>query len=76
MAKYAEASQCFVTITQLDATSLRLTVIDNGKGFDMNQTTKGIGLKNMSNRARAVKAELNIYSLPEQGTTIQCRFEV
>ena len=76
VSKYAEASQCFVTITQLDATSLRLTVIDNGKGFDMSQTTKGIGLKNMSTRARAVKAELNIYSLPEQGTTIQCRFEV
>ncbi|WP_296687286.1 sensor histidine kinase [Flavobacterium sp.] len=76
VAKYADASQCFVTITQLDATSLRLTVIDNGKGFDMSQTTKGIGLKNMSTRARAVKAELNIYSLPEQGTTIQCRFEV
>ena len=76
VSKYAEASQCFVTITQLDATSLRLTVIDNGKGFDMNQTTKGIGLKNMSTRARAVKADFTIHSSLEQGTRVECQFVI
>ena len=76
VSKYAEASQCFVTITQLDATSLRLTVTDNGKGFDMNQTTKGIGLKNMSNRARAVKADFTIHSSLEQGTRVECQFVI
>ncbi len=76
VSKYSEASQCFVTITQLDATSLRLTVIDNGKGFDMNQTTKGIGLKNMSTRARAVKADFTIHSSLEQGTRVECQFVI
>jgi len=31
-------------------------IIDNGKGFDLNQSRKGIGLANIRNRAEALMA--------------------
>lgn len=74
--KYAEATECLVTITQPDSTTLLLTIVDNGKGFDAALIPKGIGLSNMKTRARLVKADLQIESAPGQGTRIECLFVV
>jgi signal transduction histidine kinase len=74
--KYAAASKCSVIITQPDATSLFLTITDNGKGFDRSTTTKGIGLTNMNDRARSVKADFTIYSEVQKGTSIECQFKI
>ena len=74
--KYASATECHVTITQPNASTLLLRISDTGKGFDLAQTSTGIGLKNMRERARLVKAELNIQSTIGQGTMIECRFMV
>jgi signal transduction histidine kinase len=74
--KYAAASKCSVIITQPDATSLFLTITDNGKGFDRSTTTKGIGLTNMNDRARSVKAYFTIYSEVQKGTSIECQFKI
>jgi signal transduction histidine kinase len=74
--KYASATECHITITQPNASTLLLRISDTGKGFDLAQISTGIGLKNMRERARLVKAELNIQSKIGQGTTIECRFMV
>jgi signal transduction histidine kinase len=74
--KYAAASECKVTITRTDISSLLLIINDNGNGFDLNQTSTGIGLKNMRERARLVKADFRIESMIGQGTTIECLFVV
>jgi signal transduction histidine kinase len=74
--KYASATECHIMITQPNASTLLLRISDTGKGFDLVQTSTGIGLKNMRERARLVKAELNIQSTIGQGTTIECRFMV
>ena len=55
---------------------LNITVTDNGKGFDTTQlntsdnSTFGLGLRNMHNRARLIGADFSITSIPETGTTI------
>ena len=76
VAKYAAASKCSVSITQPDTTSLLLTITDNGKGFDKSVTTNGIGLTNMNDRARAVKADFTIHSEIQKGTSIACQFSI
>ena len=74
--KYAAATDCHITISQPDASTLLLTVRDTGKGFDLATASSGIGLKNMRDRARLVKADLQIQSAPGQGTRIECKFVV
>ncbi len=74
--KYAAATDCHITIGQPDVSTLLLTVSDTGKGFDLATASSGIGLKNMRDRARLVKADLQIQSAPGQGTRIECKFVV
>jgi signal transduction histidine kinase len=74
--KYADATECTVTLSQPEPTSLLLTISDNGKGFDSTSSSTGIGLANMKERARLVKADLQIQSALGQGTRIECMFVV
>ena len=74
--KYAAATDCHITISQPDASTLLLTIRDTGKGFDLATTSSGIGLKNMRDRARLVKADFCIESVIGQGTSIECKFVV
>lgn len=74
--KYAAATDCHITIGQPDASTLLLTIRDTGKGFDLATASSGIGLKNMRDRARLVKADFRIESAVGQGTRIECKFVV
>jgi signal transduction histidine kinase len=74
--KYAAATDCHITISQPDASTLLLTVRDTGKGFDVATTSSGIGLKNMRDRARLIKADFLIESIIGQGTSIECKFVI
>ena len=50
---------------------LYLTIRDNGKGFDVDQSRKkGMGLNSMCERVVIIGGEINIDSLPDQGTRI------
>jgi signal transduction histidine kinase len=53
-----------------DSRRFRLTVADNGVGFDPEQAREGHGLKNMLWRASAMKGRLDLQSRAGQGTTI------
>ena len=74
--KYAVATDCHITIGQADASTLLLTLRDTGKGFDLATASSGIGLKNMRDRARLVKADFHIESVIGQGTRIECKFVI
>jgi signal transduction histidine kinase len=68
--KHAKASQAIVTLRCTDE-SVRLTVADNGTGFDPSTVTADhLGLKIMRERAEAIGAKLSIYSEPGEGTQI------
>lgn len=70
--KHAEATEVFVQL-MLHPNEIIFTFEDNGKGFDkliVDSGKKGIGVKSMYNRARAMSGYCDIDSSPGQGTTI------
>ncbi|AWI24924.1 tetratricopeptide repeat-containing sensor histidine kinase [Flavobacterium pallidum] len=71
--KYAGASSLSVTISQAN-NILSIEINDNGKGFDKKNTGKGLGLRNMKERARELQGKLKIESKPNAGTTLTLTF--
>jgi len=67
--KHAKASQAVVTLRVGE--SVRMTVADNGAGFDPSTVTSDhLGLKIMRERAEAIGARLLVYSEPGEGTQV------
>ncbi len=67
--KYSEGNQITLS-SSLKARRLEIKLEDNGKGFDVQATTNGNGLKNMKERAKQIKGEIYIESKPGKGTVI------
>jgi PAS domain S-box-containing protein len=70
--KHAAATKMIVSLRALDGI-VELQVVDNGKGFDVHSgsETGGMGLTNLKDRAQKLKAQLEITSTPEKGTSIK-----
>ena len=67
--KYAETEEANVTIREMDD-AIRIMVEDRGKGFDMEEIKRGVGLFSMKERARACGGEVTIQSAEKQGTKV------
>lgn len=70
--KHAAATKTTVSLCAKDGI-IELQVEDNGKGFDIQSVseTGGMGLANLKDRALKLKAQLEITSIPEKGTSIK-----
>ena len=73
--KYADAQKCIVTIFEHEK-QLVVEVHDDGIGFDVNSLSKGIGLKNIRERAKSIDSEIEIKSNPNEGTTIKLKVKI
>ncbi|MEY2858024.1 MAG: hypothetical protein RLZZ74_2336 [Cyanobacteriota bacterium] len=69
--KYAEATEVTIKL-QTTSEELRLTVEDNGKGFDPQQQPTGFGLQGMQERITSVDGQFQLITSPGEG----CRIEV
>ena len=58
-----------------DSSHLLLTIRDDGRGFNPELYSNGLGLDLMRHRANLVGGELFIQSIPGQGTEITCRLK-
>ncbi|HPI53966.1 MAG TPA: histidine kinase [Chitinophagaceae bacterium] len=67
--KYAECTQMFISLKK-ENDCLVLNLSDNGKGFDLQASTKGIGLHNMKRRAEMIGASMEISSSIGLGTSL------
>jgi signal transduction histidine kinase/ligand-binding sensor domain-containing protein len=70
--KHSGASEVKV-ILKKDAGALRLSVRDNGRGFDASTAPsgkQGLGLTGIAERAKVLGAKPEIHSAPGQGTTL------
>lgn len=67
--KHANATTVRVKITMEDH-QLKVTVNDNGRGFDYMRPQRGIGIENMISRAKGLNGELQIISAPDEGCTL------
>jgi two-component system nitrate/nitrite sensor histidine kinase NarX len=74
VAKHAEASMVEISLTH-DNNSIKLSIRDDGRGFDPDFTTSGhYGMSMMHERAEAVGALLSITSRPGHGTELMIRW--
>ncbi|MFY9242581.1 MAG: ATP-binding protein, partial [Polaribacter sp.] len=68
--KYADAKKIEVQISK-DNQNFIISIIDNGKGFDLNKIELGNGLSNMEKRMSEIDGKINISSKPNSGTEIK-----
>jgi PAS domain S-box-containing protein len=70
--KHAAATKMTVSLRAVDG-NVELQVVDNGKGVDMQSVseTGGMGLTNLQDRAQKLKAQLEITSILETGTSVK-----
>ncbi len=71
--KYANAKELTIDIITQNKL-LIMHVEDKGIGFNESTVLKGNGLDNMKSRAKELKGELKIISVPEMGTKINLSF--
>ncbi len=67
--KYAKATNLRISMRYTERL-FELKITDNGTGFDTDAAADGIGLANMKNRARMLKADFALLSKPGEGTTL------
>ena len=70
MAKYSGAANGFVMIWNRENT-LKMTIRDDGNGFELSKVKTGNGLINMQQRAEGMKARFNLESIPGKGTIVE-----
>jgi len=69
-ARHGAATEVWVGLVQDNG--VHLTIEDNGRGFDINQTaSRGFGLLSMQERAAAIGAMFLLHSTPGAGTKIE-----
>ncbi|HEX7457434.1 MAG TPA: PAS domain-containing protein, partial [Ginsengibacter sp.] len=66
--KHANATEVAIHLCETD-NNLKLTVTDNGKGFDLLTIKKGLGITNIYNRAENFGGSAEIISSPGKGCT-------
>lgn len=71
--KHANASIVNIYLTY-DAGEIRLTIEDNGIGFDAKKPYTGIGLTSIRQRAKAFAGDLEIESSPGKGCVVSVTF--
>ncbi|HSU28904.1 MAG TPA: PAS domain-containing protein [Chitinophagaceae bacterium] len=64
--KYAEAPNAEILLQRKNE-HIELTIKDDGKGFDTDQASRGIGLSNIRQRARFYNGVVDIMSAPGRG---------
>jgi len=68
------AAGCVQVSLGLVGNCIKMSIADNGKGFDTTKPTSSSGLKNMRNRAEALNGSFHIIAAPGKGTTINIAF--
>ena len=70
--RHSQASAARVELVT-DTDGLKLTITDNGQGFDINEAkrTDGLGLVSMEERMRLLQGRIEVDSSPGQGTRVE-----
>jgi two-component system sensor histidine kinase UhpB len=59
-----------------ESTTLKLTVKDNGKGFDQKTTTQGFGLAGMRERVEGLSGKFNLHSELDRGVLVEINLPI
>jgi signal transduction histidine kinase len=72
-AKHGNAQRAVVELHE-DGTDVRVSVRDDGSGFDPSEHTDGFGLLGMHERVQLLDGTLQVHSSPGKGTTVEASF--
>ena len=72
--KYADAELIAIAIST-DANQIKIKILDDGKGFDVNNADSGNGLLNMKKRIKDIGGTFEIISESGKGTTVNIAIE-
>jgi signal transduction histidine kinase len=67
--KHAEATETTIQFSE-DGNTLNIMVEDNGKGFDINNVTFGLGLTNIEKRIENINGNIVFDTTPGNGSTV------
>ncbi|MBK9735087.1 MAG: hypothetical protein IPO92_09040 [Saprospiraceae bacterium] len=67
--KYSGATDLYINVHE-KTNKLYIQIKDNGQGFDPTNSSSGMGIKNMTFRAKSIGADFDIVSIEGQGTSI------
>jgi PAS domain S-box-containing protein len=73
--KYARAGHVWITVRQQNG-SLKLTVTDDGVGFDADTVKRGIGIENITRRTHVLGGSSKIISTPGNGCELSVEIPV
>jgi len=68
--KYAQATEVQIHLSSTP-TSLTLRIRDNGRGFNLKETTQGFGLQGMRERVSLMRGQFQVITEPGAGCCIQ-----
>jgi signal transduction histidine kinase len=71
--RHGAATTCRVSLRRGDA-GLFLEVDDDGRGFEVDMTSWGMGLSNLRERVESLGGVLQVESTPGEGTTVRATF--
>ncbi|MBU2939079.1 tetratricopeptide repeat protein [Lacinutrix sp. C3R15] len=73
--KHAKASKVEISFS-IKKNVICLTITDDGSGFEINKSKKGIGIKNITSRVKEIFGELKIKSQINKGTNITIKIPI
>jgi signal transduction histidine kinase len=73
VSRHGEATTCRIAL-QYGEAGLFLEIDDDGRGFDVDATSWGMGLKNLRERVESLGGVLEVHSTPGEGTTVRATF--
>ncbi len=75
VARHAGPAHAEIAVRAADG-AVRIAIIDDGRGFNPEARSTGLGLRTMAERARRLGGNLIVRSAPGEGTTIEIRLPV
>ena len=69
MGRHSGATTCRVSILRDDSSAV-IQIDDDGRGFDADSASRGMGMGNLVERAESIGGQLEVESHPGSGTTI------
>lgn len=74
--KYAFAKTCEIKVILEHENILKLSIVDDGNGFDVKSARNGIGLRNINDRVNSLNGKIIIESKIGNGTQIFITFDL
>jgi signal transduction histidine kinase/ligand-binding sensor domain-containing protein len=74
--KHSGASQVNLSWNFISVTEMKITLADNGKGFNINNNTIGHGINNIRNRAARIGSTIEVQSGSTKGTQVTLKLKL